>query len=86
MSTPTDDNAYLHELEHNVRAELTLADAGQPEEQAAGTPIDQWLLDPADAQREEVGLRNLLGAVEALEEGSRPGDDHPPPTYPPTPS
>jgi hypothetical protein len=80
MSTPTDDNAFLHKLEHNVRAELTLAEARQPEDQAAGAPIDEWLLDPADAQRDEVGLRSLLGAVVALEEGSRPGDDHPPPT------
>ena len=85
MSTPIDDNAFLHELEHNVRAELTLAEAGQPEEQAAGAPIDEWLIDPADAQRDEVGLRSLLGAVEAMEEGYRPGH-HPSPTDPATPS
>jgi hypothetical protein len=85
MSTPTDDNAFLHDLEHNVRDELTLAEAGQPDEQAAGTPIDEWQFDPADALREEIGLRNLLGAVVAMEKGSRP-DDHPPPTDPPTPS
>jgi hypothetical protein len=85
MSTPTDDNdAFLHELEHGVRAELTLAEAGQPDEQAASAPIDEWLIDPADAQREEIGLRNLLGAVEAMEEGSRPGDDRPQPTDPST--
>ena len=73
MSTPTGDNAFLHALELNVRTELTQAEAGQPEEEAVGVPIDEWLLDPADAQRYEIGLRNLLGAVEALEDGSGPG-------------
>jgi hypothetical protein len=78
MSTPTGDNAFLHALEVNVRAELTQAEAGQPEEEAAGVPIDQWLSDPADDQRYEIALRSLLGAVETLEDGSgSPG--HPSP-------
>jgi hypothetical protein len=70
MSTPTGDNAFLHGLELNVRAELTQAEAGQPEEEAVGVPIDEWLSDPADDQRYEIALRSLLGAVEALEDGS----------------
>jgi len=70
MSTPTGDNAFLHELELNVRTELTRAETSQPEEEADLIPIDEWLVDPVDAQRYEVGLRNLLGAVEALEDGS----------------
>lgn len=74
MSTPTGDNAFLYELELDVRAELTLAGASQPEEQADGVLAAEWPPDP-DAQRLEVSLRNLLGAVEALEDGSRPGDD-----------
>lgn len=73
MSTPTGDNAFLHELELNVSTELTQAENDQPEEEVACVPIDEWLSDPADAQRYEVGLRNLLGAVEALEDGSGPG-------------
>jgi hypothetical protein len=73
MTIPTGDNAFLHGLELNVSTELTRAETGQPEEEAVGVPIDEWLLDPADAQRDEVGLRNLLGAVEALEDGSGPG-------------
>lgn len=77
MSTPTGDNTFLRELERGVRAELALAETSQPEEETVGVPIDEWRFDPADAQREEVGLRSLLGAVEAVEEGSRPGD-HPP--------
>jgi hypothetical protein len=70
MSTPIDENAFLYELELNVSTELTLAESGRPEEEAAGVPLDEWLFDPADAQRYEIGLHNLLGAVEALEEGS----------------
>ena len=78
MSTPTGDNAFLHALELNVRTELTLAETSQPWEEAVRVPIDQWLSDPADDQRYEVGLRSLLGAVEALEDGSGSGS-HPSP-------
>ena len=67
------DNAFLHELELDIRAELTLAETGQPYEEAVRVPIDEWLSDPADNQRYEFGLRSLLGAVEALEDGSGPG-------------
>jgi hypothetical protein len=72
MSTPIGDHSFLHELELNVRTELTLAQTGQPEEAADDLPIDEWLIDPVDAQRYEFDLRNLLGAVEALEDGSGP--------------
>jgi len=67
MSTPIGENAFLYELELNVSTELTLAETGQPEEEAVRVPLDEWLFDPADAQRYEIGLHNLLGAVEALE-------------------
>jgi hypothetical protein len=70
MSTPTSDNAFLHDLEVNVKTELTLVETSQPEEETVGVPIDEWLFDPADAQRYEIGLRTILGAVEALEDGS----------------
>ena len=70
MSTPIGENSFLHELELNVSTELTLAGSGQPEEEAVDLSMDEWLFDPADAQRYEIGLHNLLGAVEALEEGS----------------
>jgi hypothetical protein len=73
MTIPTGDNAFLHGLELNVSTELTRAETGQPEEEAAGVPIDEWLSDPADDQRYEVNLRSLLDAVEALEDGSGPG-------------
>jgi hypothetical protein len=70
MSTPIGENTFLHELELNVSTELTLAESGQPEEETVDVSLDEWLFDPADAQRYEIGLHNLLGAVEALEEGS----------------
>jgi len=70
MSTTIGGNAFLHELELNVSTELMLAETSQPEEEAVRLPVDEWLFDPADAQRYEVGLHNLLGAVEALEDGS----------------
>jgi hypothetical protein len=72
MTIPTGDSAFLHELELIVSTELTVAQTSQPEEEAAGVPIGEWLSDPADDQRYEVGLRALLGAVEALEDGSGP--------------
>jgi hypothetical protein len=77
MSTPTGGNAFLHELELNIRAELTQAETSQPAEEAVSIPIDEWLSDPADAERYEVALRSLLGAVEALQDGSgpRPGTE-----------
>jgi hypothetical protein len=72
MSTPTGDNAFLPELELTVRAELNLAETSLPE--ADGIPGDEWPLDP-DVQRYDVGLRALLGAVEAVEDTAGPGGD-----------
>ena len=77
MSTPTGDNVFLPELELTVRAELTVAEASLPEEQADGVPGDEWPLDP-DVQRYDVGLRALLGAVEVMEDTSGPGGHAPP--------
>jgi hypothetical protein len=82
MSIPTGGNAFLHELELTVTTELTQAETGQPYEEAIAVPIDEWLSDPADAQRYEVGLRSLLGAVEALEDSFGPGDHRPPADVP----
>ena len=70
MSSPTDDAAAaLHDLEGTVREELDLAERGESEDGAFGVPLDEWLFDPVDTQREEIGLRSLLGAVEAVEAG-----------------
>ena len=72
MSTPAGDNPFLHELEVNVRTELTISETSQGWEEAAAAPIEEWLSDPADDQRYEASLRSLLGAVEALEDGPGP--------------
>jgi len=72
MTIPAGDNAFLHELELIVSTELTVAQTCQPEDDAGGVPIGEWQSDPADDQRYEVGLRTLLGAVEALEDLSGP--------------
>ena len=53
----------MGELEVEVAAELRAAEAGQP----TGGP-EEWLVDPEDAERDEVALRSLLGAVEAMED------------------
>jgi hypothetical protein len=65
MTTPTGDNASLPELELDVKTELTLA-ASRPPGEEADALADEWMLHP-DAQRYEVRLRTLLGAVEAVE-------------------
>lgn len=75
MSDATGEDAFLQELELNVRAELTLVEAGQPTEEAVAVPSQELLFDQADAERYGIGLRGLLGAVEALEEDTRPGVD-----------
>jgi hypothetical protein len=73
MSTPNGDNSFPHELELVVRTELTLAETSQPEAAVEGVPTAEPVPDP-DALRYEVDLRLLLDAVEALQDGSRPGD------------
>ena len=72
MSIPTSDSAFLDQLELTVSAELAQAETSQPENVAC-VPIDQWLTDPADDQRYEIGLRSLFGAVEALEDSKAAG-------------
>jgi hypothetical protein len=63
---PTGESEFLHDLEAEVQAELGEAQASRPED-AFGVSPTEWLFDPTDAAREEVNLRNLLGATEALE-------------------
>jgi hypothetical protein len=73
MSIPNGDNAFQHELELTIRTELILAETSQSEVEVEGIPAAEWPVDP-DAQRYEADLRTLLGAVEALEDGTRPAD------------
>ncbi|MGW4965985.1 hypothetical protein ACWEPL_52940 [Nonomuraea sp. NPDC004186] len=73
MSAPNSEDDFLYELQIEVETEVTLIEASHPEE-VAELSVTEWLFDPTDAEREEIGLRGLLDAVEALEDGSRPGD------------
>jgi hypothetical protein len=57
---------FLHELEHEVEADLTMIESSHPAETAV-LPPSEWTVDPAEVERDEVGLRSLLGAVEELE-------------------
>ena len=69
MTIPTGDNAFLHEIELTVKEELTVAESSPLGEESNNAPTLEWLLDP-DAQRYDVSLRTLLGAVEAAEDDS----------------
>jgi hypothetical protein len=60
------DRDFEIELEIEVEEELVLAESSRPEETAAAPP-SEWLFDPTDVERDVIGLRNILGAAEALE-------------------
>ena len=65
------DYEFLHGLEVEVEAELSIAQSRYPEDFSA-TPVTAWLVDPADGERYEVGLRGLLDAVKAVEDATFP--------------
>ncbi|GII31913.1 hypothetical protein [Planotetraspora mira] len=76
MNTPSGENGFLYELEIEIEEEVSLVESSRPEE-AMNLPVADWQFDPTDVEREEVGLRGLRDAVEALEGDHRP-DDHRP--------
>ena len=69
---PTGDNRCIHSLEIEVEAELAVVESSRAGDMPV-VPEAEWLFDPTEIEREEIGLRNLLGAVEALEGDSQPG-------------
>ncbi|MEO3875727.1 hypothetical protein ABGB18_43685 [Nonomuraea sp. B12E4] len=73
MSIPDGEKQFLYELEVEVEAEVTLVESSHPE-QEADLPVSEWLFDPTEAEREEIGLRGLLDAVEVLEDEPRHGN------------
>jgi hypothetical protein len=77
MSAPIGDNPPLRDLERTVAAELAAAEGSEPERAVLDTPIGEWLFDPTDVEREEVGLRSLLAAVRTVEGDSRGTPDGP---------
>ena len=60
------DNRFMRDLEQEIEAELKLVESSSPADEYA-VPAAEWQFDPTDIQREQAGLRNLLGAVEAVE-------------------
>ncbi len=54
----------LSELHHEVEVELGTMTANEPD---IAVPASEWLVDPTEVERDEIALRSLLGAVEALE-------------------
>jgi hypothetical protein len=73
VSTPSGD-PLLTGLESEVEAEIELLESSCPAV-ASTEPASQWQFDPSDITREEVGLRSILGAVEALRRAGRGDSD-----------
>jgi hypothetical protein len=73
MNAASGEDGLLYELEIEVEEEVTLVESSRAEE-LMNLPVTDWQFDPTDVEREEVGLRGLLGAVEALEGDHRPDD------------
>jgi hypothetical protein len=63
------DYEFLRSVEVDVEARLDMVAATGPIEYAA-LPAGDWQYDPTDVEREAVGLRSLIGAIESLEAGS----------------
>jgi hypothetical protein len=70
MNIPNDDPDFQFELKEEIEVELSMAEESHPEEVFA-LPIEEWLFDPVDVEREEVELRSLLGAVDELDRNPR---------------
>ena len=70
MSNPGEYES-LRRLEIEIEAELTLAGSGYQQD-VPDTPVTEWLVDPTDGDRYEVGLRGLLDAVNAVEDAMFP--------------
>ncbi|WP_194909319.1 hypothetical protein [Catenulispora rubra] len=68
MSTPNEYDS-LHGLEIEIEAELTVAESTYPPD-VTDAPVTEWLSDPADDERYEVGLHGLLDAVKAMEDAT----------------
>jgi hypothetical protein len=66
------EDEFLVSLGAEVTAELEMAHVDDPAE-LLEVPQEEWLFGPTDLEREEVGLRNILGAVQALERDPDPG-------------
>ena len=64
---PEERSEFLHQLDAEIGRELSLAESSGSST-GLGASTAEWLYDPTDDEREQVGLRNIQGAVEALED------------------
>jgi hypothetical protein len=64
------DDPVLRDLEVEVDADLELIAASGADDTDPGPP-GEWQFDPEEVQDEEVDLRSLRGAIEALEADQR---------------
>jgi hypothetical protein len=69
---PSDETRPLHKLEEDVEEELIIARDSHPEEEIDLSPA-QWQFDPLDEERYEIGLRSILGAIEARHDDGERG-------------
>jgi hypothetical protein len=60
-----DEREFLPELESEVTLELGIARSSSASDVTGESPAE-WLFDPSEVEREEVGLLNLEGALKAL--------------------
>ncbi|MBE8519511.1 hypothetical protein ILP97_18720 [Amycolatopsis sp. H6(2020)] len=60
----------LHGLEVEIEVELAIAESGR--EEVTDTPPTEWLSDPTEEERYEIGLHGLLDAVKAVEDAASP--------------
>jgi hypothetical protein len=65
----SNDGQFLEVLQSEIEAELVIVEADGPD---LSVPSAEWLFDPTDLEREEVGLRNLLAATKVLEGATDP--------------
>ena len=62
----TDEGQFLQSLHAEVESEIVLSRSDGPIDVTGAAPLDP-MLDPTAIEREQVGLSNLLDAVEAWE-------------------
>jgi len=62
----THEGESVHGLEAEVALELDITRSSDRTELADETPAE-WLFDPEDVERQEIGLENIQGALQALE-------------------
>ena len=70
MSNPGES---LHGLEVEIEVELAIAESGR--EEVTDTPPTEWLSDPTEEERYEIGLHGLLDAVKAVEDATSPNSE-----------